>query len=251
MPDLLLELFSEEIPARMQARAATDLKKLVTDGLVEAGLTYGSAGVFSTPRRLVLTLDDLTTESPVLREERKGPRADAPQAAIDGFLRATGLTRDQLVVRDVGKAEVLFAVVEKPGRKAEAIIAEVVEGAIRTFPWPKSMRWGSGSLRWVRPLHSILCLLCDEAGSAVVPLTVDHITAGNSTEGHRFLAPGRFPVSSFDDYSAKLKRAHVVLDPEVRSAHIWADATNMAFAAGLEVVPDAGLLAEVAGQAFL
>ena len=180
MPDLLLELFSEEIPARMQARAASDLKKLVTDGLVEAGLTYGSAGVFSTPRRLVLTLDDLTTESPALREERKGPRADAPAAAIDGFLRSTGLTRDQLVVRDVGKAGVLFAVVEKPGRKAEAIIAEVVEAAIRSFPWPKSMRWGSGSLRWVRPLHSILCLMSDEAGSAVVPLTVDHITAGNT-----------------------------------------------------------------------
>ena len=247
MPDLLLELFSEEIPARMQARAASDLKKLVTDGLVEAGLTYGSAGVFSTPRRLVLTLEGLTAESPMLREERKGPRADAPAAAIDGFLRATGLTRDQLVVREVGKAEVLFAVVEKPGRKAEAIVAEVVEAAIRTFPWPKSMRWGSGTLRWVRPLHSILCLLSDEAGSAVVPLTVDHIVAGNSTEGHRFLAPGRFPVTSFDDYTAKLKRAHVVLDPEVRAAHIWADATNIAFAAGLEVVPDAGLLAEVAG----
>ncbi len=247
MPDLLLELFSEEIPARMQARATADLKKLVTDGLVAAGLTYASAGVFSTPRRLVLAIDALTAESPALHEDRKGPRADAPQAAIDGFLRSTGLARDQLVVRAVGKAEVLFAVVEKPGRKAEAIIAEVVEGTIRNFPWPKSMRWGSGTLRWVRPLQSILCLLSDEAGSAVVPLTVDGIDAGNTTEGHRFLAPGRFPVTSFDDYAAKLKRAFVVLDPEARAAHIWADASNMAFAAGLEVVADPGLLAEVAG----
>jgi len=247
MPDLLLELFSEEIPARMQARAAADLKKLVTDGLVTAGLTYGAAGAFATPRRLVLSVEGLTVASAVVREERKGPRADAPAAAIDGFLRSTGLTRAQVVVREVGKADVLFAVVEKPGRQAPAIIAEVVEAAIRGFPWPKSMRWGEGSLRWVRPLHSILCILSDEAGVAVVPFAVDGIVAGNTTEGHRFLAPGRFAVSSFDDYATKLKRAFVVLDAQARADHIWADASNMAFACGLEVVADAGLLAEVAG----
>ena len=247
MPDLLIELFSEEIPARMQAKAAADLKRLVTDGLVEAGLTYASAGAFSTPRRLVLSVEELTGTSRAVREERKGPRTDAPVAALEGFLRSTGLTRDQLEVRDDKKAQVYFAVVEKPGRAADAIVAEVLEGVIRNFPWPKSMRWGSGSLRWVRPLQSILCLLVDEAGAQVVPLDVDGIVAGNTTEGHRFMGAGRFAVSSFDDYRVKLGRAKVMLDAAEREAQIWHDATNMAFAAGLEVVEDRGLLAEVAG----
>uniref|UniRef100_A4WQ86 Glycine--tRNA ligase beta subunit n=1 Tax=Cereibacter sphaeroides (strain ATCC 17025 / ATH 2.4.3) TaxID=349102 RepID=A4WQ86_CERS5 len=247
MPDLLIELFSEEIPARMQARAREDLKKLVTDGLVEAGLTYASAGAFSTPRRLVLSVEGLSAESPTLREERKGPKADAPAAAIEGFLRSTGLTRDQLETREDKKGAVLFAVVEKPGRRAPDIVAEVLERTIRTFPWPKSMRWGTGSLRWVRPLHSILCLLSDEAGSQVVPVTVDQVTAVNTTEGHRFMAPGRFAVTGFDDYRAKLQRALVMLDAAEREQAIWHEATTQAFAQGLEVVPDAGLLAEVAG----
>lgn len=189
MPDLLIELFSEEIPARMQARAREDLKKLVTDGLVGAGLTYASAGAFSTPRRLTLTIEGLTAESPTLREERKGPATTAPEAALEGFLRSTGLTRDQLEVRDDKKGQAYFAVMTKPGRKAPAIVAEVLEAAIRNFPWPKSMRWGAGSLRWVRPLHSILCLLTDDHGAEVVPLTVDGIAAGNTTEGHRFMGP--------------------------------------------------------------
>lgn len=247
MPDLLLELFSEEIPARMQARARDDLRRLVTEGLVQAGLTYASAGVFSTPRRLALTIEGMTGESPALREERKGPRVDAPPAAIEGFLRSTGLTRDQLVMRDDKKAQVYFAVIQKPGRPAAAIVAEVVEQVIRTFSWPKSMRWGAGSLRWVRPLRSILCILTTEAGAEVVPVTVDHLTAGNTTEGHRFMAPGRFAVTSFDDYRAKLTRAHVVLDAAEREAAIWHDATQLAFARGQEVVPDPALLTEVAG----
>ncbi len=247
MPDLLIELFSEEIPARMQKRAAQDLKKLVTDGLVAAGLTYSAAGVFSTPRRLTLSIEGLLAQSPPQKEERKGPKTDAPQAAIDGFLRATGVNIDALEPRDDKKGQVYFAVVSKPGRPAAAIVAEVLEGAIRTFPWPKSMRWGTGSLRWVRPLHRILCLLCDEGGSEIVPLSVDHITASNITEGHRFLAPTPFSVKGFDDYSQKLARAFVVLDPETRAQSIWHDATTQAFALGLEVVEDAGLLAEVAG----
>jgi glycyl-tRNA synthetase beta chain len=248
MPDLLIELFSEEIPARMQAKAREDLRKLVTEGLVEAGLTYASAGAFSTPRRLTLTLDGVTGESRPVREERKGPRADAPAAALEGFLRSTGLTLDQLERREDKKGGVtLFAVLEKPGRPAAEIVAEVLETTIRAFPWPKSMRWGNGSLRWVRPLHSIVCLLIDEAGATVVPLTIDGITAGNTTSGHRFLSPARFAVSSFDDYAVKLKRAHVVLDSAEREAAIWQGATNLAFAAGLELVPDAALLAEVAG----
>jgi glycyl-tRNA synthetase beta chain len=247
MPDLLIELFSEEIPARMQKRAAQDLKKLVTDGLVEAGLTYSAAGVFSTPRRLTLSIEGLLAQSPPQKEERKGPKTDAPQAAIDGFLRATGVNIDALEPRDDKKGQVYFAVVSKPGRPAAAIVTEVLEGAIRTFPWPKSMRWGTGNLRWVRPLHRILCLLCDEGGSEIVPLSVDHITASNITEGHRFLAPTPFSVKGFDDYSQKLARAFVVLDPETRAQSIWHDATTQAFALGLEVVEDAGLLAEVAG----
>ncbi len=248
MPDLLIELFSEEIPARMQTRAAEDLKARMTDALVEAGLTYAGAAAFSTPRRLTLTVQGLLSESPTVKEERKGPKVDAPDKAIEGFLRGAGLTRDNLEVRDDKKGQVYFASITKPGRPAAEIIAEVLEDVIRNFPWPKSMRWGAGSLRWVRPLHSILCILTDDAGEAtVVDLDVDGIKAGNATEGHRFMGEGRFAVTSFEDYAAKLKRNKVVLDAEERAAHIWQDATNQAFASGLEVVEDKGLLAEVAG----
>jgi glycyl-tRNA synthetase beta chain len=247
MPDLLIELFSEEIPARMQLRAAEDLKKRITDGLVEAGITYAGAAAFSTPRRLTLTLQGVLSESPTLKEERKGPRVDAPEQAIEGFLRGAGLTKDQLEIRDEKKGQVYFAVVEKPGRPAADIIAEVLENTIRNFPWPKSMHWGSGSLRWVRPLHSIICILSDESGTTPVALDIDGIIAGDKTQGHRFMSNGSFAVSGFDDYAAKLKRAHVILDPTERQEMIWQDATNMAFANGLEVVDDRGLLAEVAG----
>ncbi len=247
MPDLLIELFSEEIPARMQTRAGEDLKKRITDGLVEAGLTYASAAALTTPRRLTLAVEGLLAESPTIREERKGPKVGAPDKAIEGFLRGAGLTRDQLEERDTPKGAVYFAQIEKAGRPAAEIVAEVLEVTVRNFPWPKSMRWGSGPMRWVRPLHSILCILTDEAGAQVVPLEVEGITSGDTTEGHRFMAPNRFAVSSFEDYAAKLKRAFVVLSPEERAEHIWNDAQNMAFAAGLEVVDDKGLLAEVAG----
>lgn len=246
MPDLLIELFSEEIPARMQARAAEDLKKRMTDGLVEAGLTYAGAAAFSTPRRLTLALEGLLAESPTLREERKGPKVGAPDKAIEGFLRGAGLTRDQLEERDTPKGAVYFAMIEKPGRAAAEIIAEVLEATVRNFPWPKSMRWGAGSLRWVRPLHSVLCQLSDENGSEVVPLEIDGIVAGNVTQGHRFMAPGEITVNGFEDYAAKLKRANVVLDPAERSQAIWQEAGNQAFARGLELVEDKGLLTEVA-----
>ena len=247
MSDLLIELFSEEIPARMQAKAADDLKRLVTNGLVEAGLTYASAGAFSTPRRLVLTVEGLNDRSADVREERKGPRTDAPEKALEGFLRSTGLTKDQLEERDDKKGAVWFAIVEKPGRAASEIVAEVLDATIRNFPWPKSMRWGNGSLRWVRPLHSILCILSAEDGAEVVPLDVDGIVSGDVTFGHRFLAPDAIKVVNFDDCSTKLKRAYVVLDASERAEAIWADATNQAFANGLEVIEDRGLLAEVAG----
>ncbi|MFV0409696.1 MAG: glycine--tRNA ligase subunit beta, partial [Paracoccus sp. (in: a-proteobacteria)] len=246
MSDLLIELFSEEIPARMQFRAREDLKKLVTDGLVEAGLTYRSAGAFSTPRRLTLSVEGLDAASKPVREERKGPRVDAPEKALEGFLRSTGLSRDQLEIRDEKKGQIYFAVIERPGRPAAEIIAEVLEKTIRDFPWPKSMRWGSGSLRWVRPLHSILCILSDEAGAEVVPLDVDGIVSGNSTRGHRFMAPDAFTVTGFDDYAAKLRRGRVMLDSGEREAAIAQEAANLAFARGWEIVEDKGLLTEVA-----
>ena len=247
MPDLLIELFSEEIPARMQARACDDLKKRMTDGLVEAGLTYVSAAAFSTPRRLALTVEGLLAESPTVREERKGPKVGAPDKAIEGFLRGAGVSRDDLEERETPKGAVYFATITKPGRPAAEIVAEVLEEVIRNFPWPKSMRWGAGSLRWVRPLHSVICLLSDEAGAEVVPFEIDGIRAGDVTRGHRFMAPDAFSVVSYEDYAAKLKRAHVVLDAQERADHIWNDATNAAFSQGLEVVEDKGLLAEVAG----
>ncbi len=247
MPDLLIELFSEEIPARMQARASADLRRMVTDGLVEAGLTYAHAQGFATPRRLALTVEGLSAGSPTRREERRGPRTDAPDKAIEGFLRATGLTRDQLEARDDKKGQIYFATIETPGRPAAQIVAEVLDHAIRHFPWPKSMRWGAGALRWVRPLHSILCILTDEAGTQVVPLDVDGITAGDTTRGHRFMAPDAFAVTGFDDYQSKLRRAFVMLDPEARADHIRAEAQSQAFALGLELVEDPALLAEVAG----
>ena len=245
--DLLLELFSEEIPARMQARAADDLKRLVTGGMVEAGLTYSGGRAFATPRRLTLALSDLPKMTPDTVEERRGPRTDAPAKALEGFLRSTGLTRDELQVRDDKKGQVYFATIRRPGRPAAQVVAQAVEHAVRTFPWPKSMRWGEGHLRWVRPLHSILCLLSDEAGAEVVPLAIDGIAACNTTRGHRFMAPDGFHVSGFEDYAEKLEQAFVVLDADERARRIEADAGNLAFARGLEVVPDPGLLAEVAG----
>lgn len=247
MSDLLLELFSEEIPARMQGKAAEDLRRLVTDGLVERGLTYAHAAAFATPRRLVLAIEGLAERSSPVREERKGPKVGAPEAAVEGFLRSTGLTRDQLEVRADKKGEVFFAVTVKPGREAAGIVAETVEAAVRGFPWPKAMRWGSGDLRWVRPLQSILCVLSREDGAEVVPLEIDGIAAGRETSGHRFLAPGRFAVAGYDDYAARLRRAFVLLDPAERSAKIAHDAGQLAFARGLEVVEDPRLLAEIAG----
>ena len=253
MPDLLIELFSEEIPARMQPRAAADLQRLVTDGLVGAGLTYAAARAYATPRRLALQVEGLPAASATVTEERKGPRADAPEKAIEGFLRATGLSRGALEERDTPKGPVLFATLTVPGRPAAAIVAEVLASTIRDFPWPKSMRWGGpespgrGTLRWVRPLHSILCLLSDEAGATVVPLEVDGFVAGDTTAGHRFMAPARFAVSGFDDYAARLKRAFVLIDPAERAEAIWHEATTQAFALGLEAVEDKALLAEVAG----
>ncbi len=255
MPDLLLELRSEEIPARMQRKAAGDLKKLLTDALVEAGLTYEGAREYWTPRRLTLDLRGLNTRSADVREDRKGPRTDANEKAIEGFLRGAGLTSiDQAHVHsDPKKGDFYVAHIVKPGRPAEEIIAEVMPGIIRNFPWGNPMRSGAasakpGALRWVRPLQSIVCLFGPEHEEThVIPFTVGDITASNITYGHRFHAPEAITVRRFADYIEKLEKAKVILDAERRKQIIAADAANIAFANGLELVEDEGLLEEVCG----
>ncbi|WP_429931780.1 glycine--tRNA ligase subunit beta [Agrobacterium vitis] len=267
MPDLLLELRSEEIPARMQRKAAGDLKKLVTDALVDAGLTYEGAREYWTPRRLVLDIRGLTARSADVKEERKGPSVSAPEKAIEGFLRGAGLASiDQAVVKtDPKKGDFYVAMIDKPGRSAEEIITEVMPGIIRSFPWPKSMRSGaasmpkgsryggiegkgSESLRWVRPLQSILCTFGSEHDEvAIIPFDIDGITASNITYGHRFHAPDAITVRRFDDYVSSLEKARVILDAERRKDIILHDARDIAFANGLDLVEDEGLLEEVSG----
>jgi glycyl-tRNA synthetase beta chain len=250
MPDLLLELFSEEIPARMQARAAEDLRKLVTERLVEAGLVYEGAKAFATPRRLALVVQGIPARQPDLREERKGPRVGAPEAAVQGFLKSAGLSSlaQATIQRDPKKGDFYVALVEKPGRPAIDLLAEMLPIVVRTFPWPKAMRWGDGRLAWVRPLHSIVATFGPETEDPeIVPFAVDGIAAGDATRGHRFLAPKPFHVRRFDDYVRKLDKAKVVLDPARRKDIILHDARQLAFAQGLELVEDEALLDEVAG----
>jgi len=243
MADLLIELFSEEIPARMQAKASDALKRMMTEALKAAGLTFDAAEAFATPRRLALHVTGLPTSTPDISEERRGPRADAPEQAIAGFLRGAGVAREDLVEREDKKGTFLYAVIEKQGRAAADVVAEALEHTIRNFPWPKSQRWGSGSLKWVRPLHSILCLL----DGAVVDVDVDGYKAGDTTSGHRFMASGAFAVTGFADYKQKLLDHKVILDPARRQTLIRDTAQTLASAAGLELVEDAGLFAEVAG----
>jgi glycyl-tRNA synthetase beta chain len=255
MPDLLLELFSEEIPARMQRQAAEDLKRLVTNALVERNLLYEGAQSFVTPRRLTLHVVGLPAAQADLREERKGPRVGAPDAAIQGFLKSAGLKRieDARVETDPKKGQFYVAVIEKPGRETKDAIAEIVPAIIRSFPWPKSMRWGAASakpdaLRWVRPLRGIVCTLATQHETAeIVSLEIDGIAAGDVTWGHRFMAPQPIHVRRFDDYVDALQKAKVVLDADRRKAIILADAKNLGFAQGLTLVEDEGLLDEVAG----
>ena len=250
MPDLLLELFCEEIPSRMQRRAAEDLKKLIGDGLMDAGLIFEGSESFATPRRLALHVAGVPARSPDTREERKGPRVGAPEKAVEGFLRAAGLASldEAEVVSDPKKGDFYVARIEKPGRAAEEIIAELVPDVIRKFPWPKAMRWGEGTLRFVRPLHGILCTFGPEhEETEVVPFEVDGIRSGNTTHGHRFMAPGAITVKRFDDYVTALEKAKVVLDLDRRKDIIRHDARNGAMALGLDLVEDEGLLEEAAG----
>jgi glycyl-tRNA synthetase beta chain len=255
MPDLLFELFSEEIPARMQMRAAEDLKKLVTDRLVDAGLVYEGATAFVTPRRLALAVQGIPARQPDLREEKKGPRVGAPDNAVQGFLKSAGLASlsETTIQKDPKKGDFYVALIEKPGRAAIDVLAEILPLVIRTFPWPKSMRWGErsakpGALTWVRPLHSIVATFGPETEDPdIVAFSVDGIDASDITRGHRFLAPKSFKVKHFDDYAEKLDKAKVVLDPARRREIILAEAKNLAFAQGFELIEDQGLLDEVAG----
>src|ERR1700726_2583291 len=255
MPDLLFELFSEEIPARMQAKAAEDLRRMVTDRLVAEGLVYEGAKAFATPRRLTLTVHGIPARQSDLKEERKGPRVGGPEAAIAGFLKATGLASlDQAKIqRDPKKGDFYVALIEKPGRATLDVLADILPVIIRTFPWPKSMRWGErsarpGALQWVRPLHAIVATFGLETQEPdVLKFAVDGIEAGRTTFGHRFMAPAPISVRRFEDYEAKLLDARVVLDPERRKDTILTDARQLAFAQGFELVEDQGLLDEVAG----
>lgn len=255
MPDLLLELFSEEIPARMQAKAADDLRRMVTDKLVAEGLVYEGAKAFVTPRRLALTIHGVPVRQPDLKEERKGPKVGAPDAAVHGFLKATGLKSldEAQLQKDPKKGDFYVALLEKPGRPAIDVIAEILPVIIRTFPWPKQMRWGErsakpGALTWVRPLHSIIATFGPETEDPdIVKFDVAGIEAGQTTRGHRFMAPAEFTVRRFDDYVSKLEEAKVVLDPQRRKDIILADAKQLAFAQGYELVEDQVLLDEVSG----
>ena len=259
MPDLLLELFCEEIPARMQAQAADDLKRLVTEALAARGLYGAGAAAFATPRRLALHVAELAASQPDTREERKGPKVGAPDAAVAGFLKSAGLASldDAIVQSDPKKGDFYVAVIERAGRPTIEVLAEILPQVIESFPWPKSMRWGAASvsgtsLRWVRPLHAILATFGPETEEPdVVPFSVGGIQgrlqASNTTRGHRFMAPEPFTVRRFDDYVPALERAKVVLDPARRRDIILYDARNLAMAQGLELVEDEGLLAEVAG----
>ena len=250
MPDLLLELFSEEIPARMQRKAAEDLKSLVTNALVDAGLPYEGAKAFATPRRLALHVAGVPAGSAATREERKGPRVGAPDKAIEGFLRGAGLASidDATIQNDPKKGDFYVAVIEKSGRSAIDIIAEFMPGILRGFPWPKSMRWGTTSTRWVRPLHSIIATFGPETEEPeLVPFEFDGIRSGQTTRGHRFLADEAFDVRRFDDYATGLEKHKVVLEADRRKQIILNDAKDRALALGLELVEDAGLLEEVAG----
>src|SRR5450432_4888602 len=236
MPDLLFELFSEEIPARMQARAAEDLRKMVTERLVDAGLVYEGATAFATPRRLALAVQGIPARQPDLKEEKKGPRVGAPDQAVQGFLKSAGLASlaEATIQKDPKKGDFYVALIEKPGRAAIDVLAEMLPVIVRTFPWPKSMRWGkrsarSGALQWVRPLHSIVATFGLETEAPdVVKFDVAGIEAGHTTYGHRFMAPAPISVRRFEDYEAKLLDSKVVLDPQRRKDTILAEAKTLA-----------------------
>jgi glycyl-tRNA synthetase beta chain len=244
VPELLLEIRCEEIPARMQKRGADDLKRLVCDGLKDAGLAFDEARAYVTPRRLILVVDGLPAQQPDVRDERKGPRTDAPDKAIQGFMRGAGLASiDEAEVRETDKGNVYFAVIERKGRPTAEVLADVLPSSLGGLSWPKSMRWGTGDQRWVRPLQGLVCVF----GGAVVDFDFASVAAGTTTTGHRFLAPQPIAVTDFAGYAAKLRDAQVVIDADERRRMIADGAAKLAQEAGLVVKDDPGLLAEVTG----
>lgn len=245
MSDLLLELLSEEIPARMQVQAAKDLERLVVGALSDGGLLFEGARAFSGPRRLTLAIAGLPPKQPDVSEERKGPRVGAPEKAIEGFLKSAGVTLEQCEQQVDAKGAFYVARIERKGRDTASVLAEIIPDAMTKLPWPKSMRWGSGKFRWVRPLHKIVATFDGE----VIPFEIAGIVSGNNTNGHRFLSKGAIEVRRFDDYQASLKKAHVVLDPDERREIILHEAQQKVFALGLELIDDEGLLREVTGLA--
>jgi glycyl-tRNA synthetase beta chain len=248
MAELFLELFSEEIPARMQARASEDLKRLVTDKLKAAGLAFTSAAAYATPRRLALTVDGLPPAQPDVTEEKRGPRVGAPEQAVQGFLKSAGLkSLDQCEKRDTGKGEFWFAVVKKKGVKTAALMPALLTESFAALPWPKSMRWAGHQYRWVRPLHSIVATFDGAPLEGAVDLGGSSVKFGCTTSGHRFLDPSAIKVAGFGDYQTKLREGYVVVDPAERRAAIQVQAANLAAAEGLTVKPDDALLDEVTG----
>ena len=247
MPQLLLELLSEEIPARMQSQAANDLRNLVTAGMKAAGLESGEANAFATPRRLCLVVEDVPFRSRDKTLERRGPRAGAPSRALEGFSRSAGVTIDELELRSTANGDYYFASIAVPGRESAELLGEIIPNSIAQFPWPKSMRWGSGELRWVRPLESILCILTHESRCETVEFVFGGLRSSNLTSGHRFMAPGAFEVHSFANYRQALAERFVLLNAEERKARISAELGRLEETNGLATLADAELLDEVAG----
>ena len=249
MPNILLELFSEEMPADIQVSASKNLKKLITDKFAESGLLFSGATSFSTAQRLCIVIDGLPSNSEAKTEMRRGPKTDAPQKAIDGFVKSLGIKTDELEIKEDKKGKYYFAKLIKPAVETRYIASRVIESAIFGLSWPKSMRWGESKLRWVRPLKSILCILSDENGVETIPIDIDGIISSNTTRGHRFMSPSEFTVNSFGDYEEILRKNFTILDPQERREIIFSDSNNLAFSQGLEVVNDSELLEEVCGLA--
>ncbi len=246
MPDLLLELFSEEIPARMQQKAARDLERMMNERLLAAGFMPEGVKAFAGPRRLALIATGLPARQPDRKEEKKGPRVGAPEKAIEGFLKSAGLSSlDQCEIVDDKKGRYYVARIEEKGRDTAAVIAETVPAIVKEFPWPKSMRWGEGDFRWVRPLKSVLCCFNDE----IVPFEIGGVVSGDATHGHRRFSSGPLHARNFDKYVPALTSAKVILDGRAREEMIAADAKTLCEAQGLELVEDRELLSEVSGLA--
>ena len=245
MPDLLLELFSEEMPADAQVPASDNLKKYITDGFINESVSYANAASFSTPQRLCVVIEGLAAISEKKVEFKRGPKVDAPRRAVEGFASSVNLKIGDLKIKEEEKGKYYFAELHQPVSRVEDLASKIVKDAILNLSWRKSMRWGNSQIKWVRPLRSILCVMTYEDRSEIVSMTIGDIKASNETCGHRFMCPDKFTVNSFESYRDKLRKSYVILDPIERAEIIWTDASNLAFAHGLRVIKDDDLLNEV------